>query len=308
MHVDMAGVNPAPVVPMTAEGETIDEAGLRRHLDVLVETRGVNGLVMNGHAGEVYGLDPTERARVVEIAADVADDGTPVVSGITGGSTSEVIDAAWDAVEAGADGLLVVPPHTPISERREAAVTYVERIAGAIDVPLVIFQHPLWAGGTYPPETLAEIVEVEGVTAVKNAVWDVDHFQDDVRAIRDSDADVQVLVGNDEHVLPSFSLGTDGAVLELAAVIPEEIVDLYRAVEDGHPGEARRIYERIEPFVDAMYAPPIADSHTRLKVALAELGVFEHATPRPPAMPVPDEERERIAALIEGPVRVTPSP
>jgi len=299
MAIDLSGVNPANVVPMTPDGSAIDEESLRRHIAELVAVEGVNGIVTNGHAGEVYALSKEEQSRVVEITADVADDDTSVVSGVVGGSTREVIEGIDRVQSAGADGVLVVPPHTPIHTRPEAARTFFTDIASASDLPLVIFQHPHWAGGHYDSELLADLAETDGVVAVKNAVWDVDHFQDDLRALRDSDADVDLLVGNDEHLLPSFSLGTDGAVLELAAVIPAMIVELYEAVESSDVERARAAYDRMEPFINAMYEPPVTDSHTRLKVALEIQGIIDSAVPRPPTAPIHEDEVQEIEQAMD---------
>jgi 4-hydroxy-tetrahydrodipicolinate synthase len=299
MATQFSGINPANVVPMTPDGSAIDQASLERHLTDLVETPGVNGIVTNGHAGELYALSPDERDRIVEIAADVADDDTPVVSGVVAGSTADYAEGIERVVAAGADGILVVPPHTPIHNRRAAALGFFEAIASASDVPLIVFQHPHWAGGHYPPDLLAEIAAVDGVVAIKDAVWDVDHYQEDHRALRDADADVDVLVASDEHLLPCFSLGCDGVVLELAAVIPELVRDLYDAVEAGDVERARVLYARMEPFVDAMYEPPVTDSHTRLKVALELQGVIDSAAPRPPAAPIPDDEVAEIERAMD---------
>jgi len=294
MGLDMSGVNPANVVPMTEDGASIDEAGLRAHLEELAAVDGLNGLVANGHAGEAYALTPEERARVVEIADDVFDSDTPIVSGVIAGSTAEAIAEAERAEAAGADGILVVPPHTPIHTRDEAAKGFFQDLSAGTDLEMVIFQHPHWAGGEYPSKLLAELAATDGVVAVKDAVWDVDHFQDDLRALRDGDADVQLLVGNDEHLLPSFALGTDGAVLELAAVIPKLIVELFEAVESSDVAAARNAYDRMEPFIEAMYEEPVTDSHARLKVALELRGTIETAAPRPPTAPIHEDEYDRI--------------
>lgn len=299
MSPDFSGVNPANVVPMVEDGSAIDESSLERHLRELDATAGVNAIVTNGHAGEVYALSADERDRVVEIAASVADDDTPIVSGVVGGSTEAVIESIGRATEAGADGILVIPPHTPIHTRPAAARGFFRDITAASDLPLIVFQHPHWAGGHYPPDLLADIAAVEGVVAVKDAVWDVDHFQEDLRALRDGDADVDLYVANDEHLLPSFALGADGAVLELAAVIPGPIVDLYESVEAGDIERARSIYRRMEPFVDAMYEPPVTDSHTRLKVALELRGTIESAAPRPPTAPIEADEVAEIERAME---------
>lgn len=297
MTIDLSGVNPANVVPMTEDGSEIDESSLRRHLEELAALECVNGIVTNGHAGEVYALAPEERARVTELAAAATTDEQPVVSGVVGGSTADVIAAADRMEAAGADGLLVVPPHTPIHTRDEAAVGFFEALAAGTDLPLVIFQHPHWAGGNYRPELLGELARIDGVVAVKDAVWDVDHFQEDLRALRG--ADVQLLVANDEHLLPSFALGGVGTILELAAVIPEEIHDLLEAVEASDLDRARAVYDRIEPFVNAMYEPPVSDSHTRLKVALEVRGTIEHAAPRPPTAPIHADETASIEQAMD---------
>ncbi len=299
MATKFSGINPANVVPMTPDGSAIDEASLERHLTDLAETPGVNGIVTNGHAGELYALSPTERDRVVEIAAGVAGADTPVVSGVVGGSTDAYIEGIDRAVAAGADGILVVPPHTPIHNRPAAARGFFEAIANASDVPLIVFQHPHWAGGHYPPDLLADIAAVDGVEAIKDAVWDVDHYQEDYRALRDADVAVDVFVASDEHLLPCFSLGCDGVILELAAVIPGPVRDLYDAVEAGEIERARSLYREMEPFVNAMYEPPVTDSHTRLKVALELRGVIDSAEPRPPAAPIPDDEVAAIERAMD---------
>ena len=299
MATQFSGVNPANVVPMTEDGATIDEVSLERHLADLVDTNGVNGIVTNGHAGEVYALSRAERARVVELAAETADADTPIVSGVVGGSTQEVVEGIERVNKAGADGVLVVPPHTPIHTRPEAARGFFRAIGDASDLPLIVFQHPHWAGGHYPPDLLADIAATDGVVAVKDAVWDVDHYQEDRRALRDGEADVDLYVANDEHLLPSFALGSDGTVLELAAVIPELVVNLYEAVEDSDLERARAVYDRMEPFVDAMYEPPVTDSHTRLKVALELRGTIDSAAPRAPTAPIHEEEVAEIERAME---------
>lgn len=299
MATDLSGVNPANVVPMTEDGSAIDEESLERHIEELVAVDGVNGIVTNGHAGEAYALSPEERARVVEITAEIATDDTPVVSGVIGGSTSDVIEEIERVQAAGAEGVLMVPPHTPIHTRPEAARQFFDDVATASDLPLVIFQHPHWAGGHYSSELLSDLAATEGVTAVKDAVWDVDHFQDDLRALRDGDADVQLLVANDEHLLPSFALGSDGAVLELAAVIPELVIELFEAVEESELERAQSVYDRMEPFVNAMYEPPVTDSHTRLKVALERQGIIKNAAPRPPTAPIYEDEIEDIERAMK---------
>jgi len=298
MRIDLSGVNPANLVPFT-EDEEIHESGLRDHIRDLDTRDRVNGIVCNGHAGEAHALSLEERARVVEIVDEETDPSTPVVSGAGGGSTREVISVAQLMEASGADAILLFPSYEPMNRRREAAIGYFEDVASTIDVPIVLFQLAKSSGSNYEPSVLGELVQIEEVIAVKNAVWDVDQYQKDVRAIRESGADVQLLVGNDEHLLASYAISADGTILELAAAIPEEIADLFYAVQSGDIERAQEIHFRIQPFLDAIYQPPTTDGPMRLKEMLKMTGDLPTAVPRRPAASVPEDEREAIRRGME---------
>jgi len=293
MTLDLSGVNPANLMPFT-EDEEIDESALRAHIRDLVAFDEVNAIVCNGHASEAHALTVAERERAVEIIDDEVGASNPVISGVGGGPTREVVDVAARMAAAGADGVLLFPSYEPMNRRREAAIRYVEDVAAAIDVPVVVFQLSAASGKNYESSVLADLTRIDGVTAVKNAVWDVTHYQEDVRAIRDAGTDVQLLVGNDEHLLASYAIGADGTVLELAAAIPQAIIDLFEAVQREDLATAREIHFRLQPFFDAIYQPPTTDGPMRLKEALRIRGDLETAKPRRPAVPIPQSEIEDI--------------
>src|SRR3989454_10983932 len=103
------GIMPATVLPSTAD-LAIDEPAYRRHLRWLADTRGVTGIVANGHASEVSSLNREERTRSLAIALDEVGGACSVVAGIYSDGTQEAVDLARDARAAGAAGLLVFPP------------------------------------------------------------------------------------------------------------------------------------------------------------------------------------------------------
>lgn len=298
MALDLTGVHPAHLVPFDDSGE-IHEESLGAHVAALDRFDGLNAMVTNGHGAEVFALSHDERVRLVEVVDANVGPGTPVVSGLVAGSTREAVEQGRRLQDAGADAMLLFPPHTSIHHRADAAVEYVKTVGQALDVPLVLFQHPVWAGGTYDPELLTELAGLEEVVAVKNASWDMDRFQDDVYALGNADADVQLLVANDEHLLASYALRADGTLLILAAVIPELIVDLFDAVEAGDLDAAREAYERADPFIRMAFGDPRADSNARLKKVLELQGTFPNAAPRPPALPVTDDEVPEIRRAME---------
>src|SRR4030095_12928680 len=104
------GVLPAMQVPFKTDF-SIDEPELRRLASRLAATRGITGLVTNGHTGEEFALDAEERARVTHIVADEVKGRVTLVSGVCVEGISEACAHAEMARQAGATGLLVMPPH-----------------------------------------------------------------------------------------------------------------------------------------------------------------------------------------------------
>lgn len=297
MDPEIAGIIPAAFVPFT-DTQDVHEDGFVDHLKWITEHDRVNGLLVNGHAGEQYALSRDERVRLVELTAGLPGK-TPTYSGIVGARTNDAIQEVRAVEEAGADGVMVDAPRTPIHGRREAALTFYREIASVADVPVVAFQTAKRTSRNFSSDLLAEIAEIPNIVAIKEGVWDVDHTQEDIRAVRESAASVNFLMGNDEHLLPCYALGCDGTVAELAAAFPKMVADLYDAVDEGDMETARSIDARMQPLLDAVYQPPKHDSSIRLKVAMELRGLLPTSIPRGPAVPVPDHEVEDVRDALE---------
>src|SRR5881397_1317615 len=132
-------VLPAANLPMLPDSG-IDEEAYRNHLRWLM-TFDIGGLVINGHAGELESLTPKERIRVAEIARSEIPGVLPMVVGVTGLSTRELLECARDAEATGADGLLVMPiPHLAFGavDRPDLVVPCFAALAEAVDLPMIV--------------------------------------------------------------------------------------------------------------------------------------------------------------------------
>ena len=112
MSKEWRGIFPAIMVPLN-EDYTVNENEFRNYLDWLLtfKDKGITGLVTNGHTGEIYGWNPEERAYITKLAADHVKGRMKIISGVSAEGTFEAIDHAKSAQEAGADGILLMPPH-----------------------------------------------------------------------------------------------------------------------------------------------------------------------------------------------------
>src|SRR2546428_13240871 len=114
----LSGIMPANLLPFTAD-LSIDEPAYRNHLRWLADTRGVTGIVANGHAAEVSSLSREERTRALAIALDEVGTRCPVVAGGYSDGTQEAVALARDARAEGAAGGPAFSP-SPFTWGREA--------------------------------------------------------------------------------------------------------------------------------------------------------------------------------------------
>jgi 4-hydroxy-tetrahydrodipicolinate synthase len=295
-----SGILPATLLPCHAD-LSIDEEAYRAHLRWLVDAVGVTGLVVNGHAGEVASLSRRERARALAIAVDEVAGACPVVSGVYNDGTREAVELARDARAGGAAGILVFPP-TPfmwgVQLKPDMALRHFSEIAGAVELPIVVFQYPLATGIGYTAETLARLAELPTVAAVKDWSNDIVAFERNLRAIRTTGRPVAVLSSFTMSLMASFLLGADGAISGMGSVAADLQAELFAACQKGDLERARAINDRLEPLVRVFYAPPFVDMHTRMKEALRLLGRLPHAHVRPPLTPVSAAEREAIRRAL----------
>jgi 4-hydroxy-tetrahydrodipicolinate synthase len=296
-----SGVMPANILPFQAD-LSIDEPAYRRHLRWLADTRGVSGIVVNGHASEVSSLSRQERARSLAIALDEIAGRCPVIAGVYSDGTAEAVELARDARAAGAAGILLFPPTLFMwgaQDKPEMVVRHFAEVAAA-GVPIIAFEYPPASGIGYAAETLARLAEIPLVAGVKDWSNDVVAFERNLRALRATGRPVAVLSSFTMSLMATFLLGADGAISGMGSVTADLQVELFEACAKGDLDAARRLNDRLDPLVRVFYAPPFVDMHNRMKEALVLLGRIPAAHVRPPLTPVSPAERAAIrTALVE---------
>jgi 4-hydroxy-tetrahydrodipicolinate synthase len=295
-----SGVMPANVLPFTSD-LAIDEPAYRRHLRWLADTRGVTGIVANGHASEVSSLSREERRRALAIALDEVGGGCPIVAGVYSDGTQDAVDLARDARAEGAAGLLVFPPTLFMwgaQLKPDMVLRHFSEIAARVDLPIVVFEYPPASGIGYSPDTLARLAEIPQVAAVKDWSNEIVAFEANLRALRAAGRPVAMLSAFTMSLMATFLLGADGAISGMGSVTADLQAELFEACGKGDLEGARRINDRLAPLVSVFYAPPFVDMHNRMKEALVLLGRIPAAYVRPPLTPVSQAERESIRRAL----------
>lgn len=296
------GILPALQLPYLPDF-SIDEEELRRFAGWLAGHKGIGGLVTNGHTGEVFALSPAERARATRIVAEEANGRVPVISGICAEGMTEAVEHAHMAKEAGASGLLVMPPHywLRFGMQPKHVVDHFTRIGEAVNINLVVHIYPAWTKASYSTALLKELVQLPWVTTIKIGTREMGKYANDIAGVRAANPDCTILTCHDEYLLATMVQGVDGALVGFASFIPDWIVDLYQAVCDGDLKKAMVIQARINVLKNVVYASdePTGDAHSRMKTAMMIAGRLRSALTRPPITSPPPATIEQIRKAVE---------
>src|ERR1041385_2799874 len=298
--IDLRGIIPAIVTPMTSEGE-LDLPALRRYVQWLAE-QGPVALAVNVDTGEGPHLTQDEKRQTLETVAEAVAGRCKVIGGVAGPSTAQGVANARAAQTAGADALLIFPISAFLGQplNPEVPYRYHAAIAEAVDLPLILFQlQPALGGVLYTTEILHKLITIPMVTAIKEASFDAIRFLQVKAALESASRKITFLTGNDNFIRESLILGAEGALLGFSTLGTREQVQMLDAIRAGDITKARELGSRLQPLSDVIFAPPITDYRARTKEALKMLGVLENTTVRPPPLPVSEPECETIRRALE---------
>ncbi len=289
MRERWTGCGTALVTPFTRSGD-LDEAAVRRLARRQIEA-GIHFLVPCGTTGECPTLTDAERVRVVELVAEEAGGRVPVLAGAGGYNTREVIETAHRMRDAGADGILSVTPYynkpTP-----DGLVAHYAAIAGAIDLPIVVYNVPGRTGCNVDVATLVRLGAIPGIVGVKEASGNFAQMCEICRAVPES---FIVLSGDDALTLPLMAVGGRGIISVASNEAPEAMVRMVELAERDEFAAARRLHAQLMPLMSINF---IESNPVPVKCAMASMGLIDE-TYRLPMVPPRPASRERILAVLD---------
>jgi 4-hydroxy-tetrahydrodipicolinate synthase len=298
------GVFPATLCAFR-DDESIDEEGFCGYIRELAQIDGIEGLVGNGHTGEIMSLRPRERDRVTQLIARTVKQGkrpVKVISGVSAEGSLEAIDHARSAKESGADAILLMPPHHWLRFGRSSrtAVGFVQDVAEAGGVDIIVHQYPSWTKAGYTLDEMLEMVKLPQVVMIKMGTRDMARWLYDYERLKSAAPHVSIVTCHDEFLLPTLLEGAEGALIGFAGFAPKLMVELVHAALDGDLARAKQAQRTVAPLARLIYSfgEPGCGAHQRMKVARWLLGRFPSPHFRRPVRPLPLEEIKRIEGML----------
>jgi len=261
------GAAPALVTPFTAADE-IDVEAFRSHIERQMDG-GAAAVVVLGTTGENPTISDDERARLVDEAVATVDGRVPVIVGTGTNDTDQSVAYSEAAVDAGADGLLVVGPYYN-KPSQAGFVAHVEAIAAAADAPILLYNVPGRTRFNLQAETALQLAEeVPQVVGVKEASGDLEQVGE---IFLHRPNDFAVYSGDDEWTLSLLAMGGDGVVSVLGNALPERVSTMVAVGLNGDLETARRHHFELLPAMRACF---LETNPVPIKDVCAALGWME---------------------------------
>lgn len=238
------GVIPAIPTPFTPDGAALDELALRRVVTHVIEG-GVHGIMTTGGTGEFPHLSREERRQVTRVTVEVAAGEVPVYAGTAACSTLEAIALARDAEAVGADAAILTPPfYFGIPE--DDLYTHFVDVARSAQLPIVVYNNPLYTGNDLGPGVIAELMKVDGVIGLKQSNDDLGQLVETIRLAEGTGR--SICTGIDSQFYAALCVGSPGIFSTAASIVPGQIVRLYELLQTGDHAGALAQHQALQPL------------------------------------------------------------
>lgn len=277
----------AMATPMHADGE-IDFDACGRLAKYLV-AHGSDGLVLSGTTGEAPTTHAPEKVELIHAVRDAVGPDVTILTGAGSNDTAHAIRMAEQGAEAGVDGILALVPYYS-KPSQKGIVAHLSAIAGASDLPVMLYDIPGRTGVALTDESFDALAEVTTIAANKDATGAVEAAKD-----RIARTGLAWYSGDDPLTLDLLRAGAVGVVSVSAHVAGERIAAMIAAHDAGDTARAEALHEELLPVHDAIFNGPGA---VNAKAAMQLLGVIPGRHSRLPLLPLDDEELAALAAAL----------
>lgn len=280
----------ALITPMNHDG-SLDFESFEKLVGWQIE-EGTSALCAMGTTGESPTLSHTEHHAVVERAIKVSAGRVPVIAGAGSNSTSEAIDLAKHAENAGASAALVVTPYYN-KPTQEGLYRHFMAIADAITIPVILYNIPGRSVVDISVETTARLAKQGNIIGVKDATANLLRPLQVRRAVSKR---FNQLSGEDGTAVAFLAAGGDGCISVTSNVAPALCAAVQTAWQNGQASEAIALQDRLLPLHDALFCE---SNPAPVKYAASLLGLAGETT-RLPLAPLSDISRAKVRqALVD---------
>jgi 4-hydroxy-tetrahydrodipicolinate synthase len=279
----------ALVTPMTETGD-IDWAAFERLIDWHI-ANGTQALGLVGTTGEASTLSHPEHREVIRFGVSHAGGRIPIMAGTGSNATLEAVELTVSAAEAGADCALLVTPYYN-RPTQEGLYHHFKTVAGAINLPIVLYNVPSRTGCDLSVETTLRLSQIENIVGLKDATGDVARGAALIQALPEGFA---VYSGDDSTTCDLLEVGAAGCISVTANVAPAQMADMCKLALAGDMASARAIDDQVRALHGTLF---LESNPIPVKYAMGKMGLIE-PTMRLPLTPLSETHWETLNKAID---------
>ena len=283
------GTGVALVTPFRKEGE-VDFNALQKLVEFQIEN-GVNYLVVQGTTGESVTLTDEEKVSVLVYIIDVTKNRVPIVLGVGGNNTSNVVQQIKKFNSYRIDAYLSVSPYYN-KPSQAGIVAHYGQIAQATDKPIILYNVPGRTGSNMTAETTLTLANTyANIIAVKEASGNLEQIME---IIKNKPSDFLVISGDDALTLPHIACGGDGVISVVANAFPKRFSSMVDYALKGDLEKAKPLHYELFPIIQQLFAD---GNPGGIKYVLKLISIGEDHM-RLPLVNINDEVAKKLYELV----------
>ncbi len=242
------GAGVAIVTPFAADGSVNFEA-LGNMLEYQIKNE-TDAVIICGTTGEASTLTDDEQIEVIKYTVDTVNKRIPVIAGAGSNDTRHGIELCKRCAQVGADGLLIVTPYYNKTTQK-GLVKYYTDMAGATDLPVIMYSIAGRTGVNIAPETVEILSKIDNIVAIKEASGNISQVAEIAHRTQ---GDIDIYSGNDDQIVPLLSLGGKGVISVLSNVVPKYTHDMVMSYLNGDVEKATKMQLDCLDLVKALFS------------------------------------------------------
>lgn len=267
------GVYPAVTTKLKAD-YSLDFDAMATHLEFQIDA-GVNGIIILGSLGENPALSSDEKLELTRFFHSQIAGRVPLLTCIAESDTRQACFLAAESEKIGVDGYMLLPPMRYPSDNRET-LSYLEEVAAASDLPIMLYNNPVAYGTDLSAEDFAKLAANPKFVAIKESSANTRRIPDIRRLVGDR---FDIFCGVDDLAFECLGLGATGWVAGLVVAFPRETVRMYELMMAGEWQAARKLYEWFLPLLHLDIGPKFVQK-IKLVEELVGVGTARVRSPR----------------------------
>ena len=283
------GAGVALVTPFN-EDKSVDYRGLENLLNHVIDG-GIDYLVLMGTTGESVTLSKVEKVAVVDFCKKINNSRIPIVLGIGGNNTIQVVEDIKSANIDGIDAILSVSPAYN-KPSQEGIYQHYKMISKNCPLPIIVYNVPSRTASNISAETIIRMAnDFKNIVAVKEASGDMDQI---MNIIKNKPSDFVVLSGDDGLTLPMIHMGAEGVISVIGQSHPKEYSDMVSFGLSGNQEIANQLHNKLYDFYVPLYAE---GNPVGIKACLQLLGICKSQV-RLPLVEASDTIKSDLKSLM----------